>query len=1142
MKVVKQIGKAGEKKSLVNELISLNPISSVVITETHPLVNLYDDTNPPPQPVDQFAPYLSRKISRKRQEKISKIKGPQTKESPTFALTAQRQSRAHTAIGGRYQPDNALPPIGLFDDRQKTQQNSQNLQLHLKMEETFDKIASSSASVALHKLVESTLQIYFLADQVLYFHDISSVKVLYCPSNTTSFPHGTGIAGYTQFTREIVNIPIASEYASFNPLNESAQIKKDSHILAFPLFDFSNNVKAVIEVIRSKESPLFNDNDIKFAEYFQNKCKLYSRWLFQPLLDDTFASELIQTCRLKQFVQLITEKLTKLFFCRRAEIWRYNSQDNQFVTFTMSSDYPVTVPLSELGIAGYSLRHEVPISCVTARIHSAYVEKADGNGDYSVLSIPVRDPDNRYVYAVVLRGKRNPQFFTDNDEKILSRIIPYIIASLNSAFVAEKNHHDLEDAIRQQKRLRSLLEVAEILSGDLQIDSLIPKIMSRACDLVKADRCSLFMANEAKDKLITTFTGGLKNAIEIPFNAGIVGYTATTGEILNIKDAYEDPRFNRATDLKTGYRTLTLLCVPIFDHKGNVRGVTEMINKLDGTFTEEDVKLIQIFNVFTGISLENAQLYRASIELSVQLKTFMDLSVSVTQTQAIKKILEDIIKNTRQVIGAVTAELYLYEDEGISAKPVVVDEDIQTKVELYEEKKKKEDDENSLGVKKLIIKRLMAGKDSNEEEVNSNESMKKQVIEKALNIKTGIVENDEKQPEKSLMVTPILGSDKSTYGVVLMQWKKNQQKFSIDDLRLLESYSVFLSISLERTKLKSIAQMNSSEVEIQTWLNPNERKLTQIPQKLSLTNEESNSIFSFDYNPEIYKGIGFFKIVFSLFNYFTLLDEFKINAETMYHFLHNLRDSYNVVPYHNWMHAVDVTQFIAVLIIKTGLDKILTKFEILSLLVASLCHDANHDGFSNTYNINAQTPLGILFKNQSVMETHHCSVSIGIITREECNIFSHIKEKEIQRMWQYFIELILSTDMAQHFIFIDRAKKLLGSHSEWFTSQENRLLVMCLLIKIADISNVARKFETADRWCAILCEEFFRQGDLERANGMAYSSPMNDREHLNKAASQLGFYKNVCLPLFDIASQIVGGMDDVVEQVRSNMKVWEERK
>jgi GAF domain-containing protein len=81
--------------------------------------------------------------------------------------------------------------------------------------------------------------------------------------------------------------------------------------------------------------------------------------------------------------------------------------------------------------------------------------------------------------------------------------------------------------------------------------------------------------------------------------------------VLNIREPYDDRRFDKNSDLESGYRTISVLCVPIYDNKGDIRGVTEMNNNLDGVFTKDDEKMIRVFNIFTGISLENARPSRA---------------------------------------------------------------------------------------------------------------------------------------------------------------------------------------------------------------------------------------------------------------------------------------------------------------------------------------------------------------------------------------------------------------------------------------------------------------------------------------------------------------------------------------------------
>jgi hypothetical protein len=207
-------------------------------------------------------------------------------------------------------------------------------------------------------------------------------------------------------------------------------------------------------------------------------------------------------------------------------------------------------------------------------------------------------------------------------------------------------------------------------------------------------------------------------------------------------------------------------------------------------------------------------------------------------------------------------------------------------------------------------------------------------------------------------------------------------------------------------------------------------------------------------------------------------------------------------------------------------------------MVAAICHDANHDGFTNVYNEKAETPLGILFKNQSVMETHHCAVAIDIISKEESNIFCTLNADEYKALWTMIMTLILSTNMAKHFPFLKEVEEHLNRCPLDTNDPKDRAIMMDLVLKCGDISNVSRPFEMANRWCDVLCEEFFRQGELEATHGMEYTSPLNDRAHLDKPKSQIGFYTFVCLPLYQMAARAMPELQVNVDQVLSNLAIW----
>jgi hypothetical protein len=299
-------------------------------------------------------------------------------------------------------------------------------------------------------------------------------------------------------------------------------------------------------------------------------------------------------------------------------------------------------------------------------------------------------------------------------------------------------------------------------------------------------------------------------------------------------------------------------------------------------------------------------------------------------------------------------------------------------------------------------------------------------------------------------------------------------------------------------------------------------------------------IFCLAFDAPAWDGIGYFKVVFGLFTRFRLLQEFRVTNECFFRFISAISSTYNKVPYHNWRHAVDVTQFVTYQILTANLHIILPKFELFGLLVAAVCHDANHDGFTNVYNVKAETPLGLLFKNQSVMETHHCSISIQCMARQECNILSCFSGADFKAMWTLIIRLILITDMAKHFEFLKTANAAMDKGPLDMNNPHQRLMLMQLVLKCGDVSNVSRPFELADKWCDVLCEEFFRQGDLEMAQGMEYTSPLNDREHLDKPKSQIGFYTFVCLPLYETCARAAPALTCNCDQIRSNLAVWKE--
>ncbi|KAK6729661.1 hypothetical protein RB195_006607 [Necator americanus] len=214
---------------------------------------------------------------------------------------------------------------------------------------------------------------------------------------------------------------------------------------------------------------------------------------------------------------------------------------------------------------------------------------------------------------------------SERDRQIINVICTWAAASLHYAQVAaqlERTGSSSEIFARQRRLNQFLLDVAKSIFQDIvSMDTVIIKVMNFAAKLVDADRASLFLVDNKNHELYARIFDIGKGSEELEkinkeghkeirfsMNRGIAGHVASTGEGLNIEDAYEDSRFNPEVDSKTGYTTKTILCMPIFI-RGNVIGVVQMVNKHEGVFTKADEDSFEVFAVYCGLALHHAKLY-----------------------------------------------------------------------------------------------------------------------------------------------------------------------------------------------------------------------------------------------------------------------------------------------------------------------------------------------------------------------------------------------------------------------------------------------------------------------------------------------------------------------------------------------------
>jgi HD-GYP domain-containing protein (c-di-GMP phosphodiesterase class II) len=160
---------------------------------------------------------------------------------------------------------------------------------------------------------------------------------------------------------------------------------------------------------------------------------------------------------------------------------------------------------------------------------------------------------------------------------------------------------------RRLAKLQSILEVAKAMTVERNLDRLLALINDEAAKVAEADRCSIFLVDRERGELWSKVAHGARE-IRIPLGTGIAGAVAARGEVVRIADAYADPRFNKQVDAGTGYRTHSILCVPMWNTKREVVGVLQALNRRDGDFSEEDAELLVALGGQAASAVENALL------------------------------------------------------------------------------------------------------------------------------------------------------------------------------------------------------------------------------------------------------------------------------------------------------------------------------------------------------------------------------------------------------------------------------------------------------------------------------------------------------------------------------------------------------
>ena len=261
--------------------------------------------------------------------------------------------------------------------------------------------------------------------------------------------------------------------------------------------------------------------------------------------------------------------------------------------------------LNTVGLAGSVYSSGEGLICHDAYADERFNSDVDEQTEFvtkSVLCAPVKTVTGETIGVVQTLNKLEGEF-SEADLVLLESMATQAAGALQSNQIVER----MEKSRTQEMEF---LDVVSEVSSEIQLGTLLQKIMGEVSRMLDAERSTLFLNDEKTNELWSEVGSGLDaKEIRFPNHLGIGGTVFTSGEAVNIPFAYADLRFNPAVDKETGYFTRSMLCVPVVNKNGKTIGVTQVLNKRRSAFTEDDESRLRAFTAQVSIALENAKLF-----------------------------------------------------------------------------------------------------------------------------------------------------------------------------------------------------------------------------------------------------------------------------------------------------------------------------------------------------------------------------------------------------------------------------------------------------------------------------------------------------------------------------------------------------
>ncbi|KAH9413579.1 cGMP-specific 3',5'-cyclic phosphodiesterase [Dermatophagoides pteronyssinus] len=400
---------------------------------------------------------------------------------------------------------------------------------------------------------------------------------------------------------------------------------------------------------------------------------------------------------------------------------------------------------------------------------------------------------------------------------------------------------------------------------------------------------------------------------------------------------------------------------------------------------------------------------------------------------------------------------------------------------------------------------------------------------------------------RNILCMPIRNATRKIIGIAQLVNKLNGRPFNKNDENLFEAFAIFSGMGIENTNkfekaVKSMAKQKVTLELLSYHASASEQEASKFARML-IPSTSSLSLSSLRFDDFSLNEDQMIKACIRMFIDLDLIERFHIDYKVLCRWILSVRKNYRPVLYHNWRHAFNVAQMMFAIFVNTELCYVLGELETMALIVACLCHDLDHRGTNNSFQIKTSSPLAQLYST-STLEHHHFDQSLMILNSQGNQILSNLSPEEYRRVVHVMEEAILATDLAIYFRNRDKFFQLVeqmntNGQRDW-SDENNRSLLRSMLMTCCDIAAITKPWQTQKVVADLVASEFYQQGDIEKEQLNIEPIDMMNREKKDELPKmQISFIDTICLPIYQAFAKLgPSPMKILLNGVIDNREAW----